>query len=68
MLDIYIIYDLRSTFVVKKQTVLAGGIVRDDPTVTRVPSLDDARKQVPPGLIRFDRDPSDDPSIVETWL
>lgn len=31
-------------------------------------SLLEARAKVPPGLIRFDRHPSDDATIVETWL
>lgn len=31
-------------------------------------TLDDARRCVPPGLYRLDRDPNDDPKIVETWI
>lgn len=31
-------------------------------------SLLEARAKVPPGLYRMDRHPSDDPTIVESWL
>lgn len=31
-------------------------------------SLESVRKQLPPGLTRFERDPSDDAVIVETWF
>lgn len=31
-------------------------------------SLLEARAKVPPGLYRMDRQPGDDPVIVETWL
>lgn len=31
-------------------------------------TLEDARALVPPGLFRLERDPNDDPVIVETWL
>lgn len=32
------------------------------------PSLEQLRAVLPPGLFRFDRDATDDPVIVETWL
>ena len=31
-------------------------------------SLEDARAQVPAGAYRLQRDPEDDPMIIETWL
>ncbi|MGE3279938.1 MAG: hypothetical protein AB7H90_00980 [Alphaproteobacteria bacterium] len=31
-------------------------------------TLDDIRAQLPPGLIRLDPQPNDDPVIVEVWL
>lgn len=32
------------------------------------PDLNALRALLPPGLIRFERSPGDDPVIVETWL
>lgn len=32
------------------------------------PDLEAARAAVPPGLYRLDRDPNDDPTVVETWI
>lgn len=31
-------------------------------------TLEDARALIPPGLLCWPRDPSDPPSVVETWL
>jgi len=31
-------------------------------------NLEQLRAAVPPGLMRFPRDPLDEPAIVETWL
>ena len=31
-------------------------------------TLDDARSVIPPGLFCMNRDPADDPVIVESWL
>jgi hypothetical protein len=31
-------------------------------------SLEEVRKSVLPGMVRFERDISDDPVVVETWL
>jgi hypothetical protein len=31
-------------------------------------NLDDARRAVPPGLVRLDRNVEDDKSVVETWV
>lgn len=31
-------------------------------------TLEDVRKQIPPGLVMLPRMPGDDPVIVETWL
>jgi hypothetical protein len=32
------------------------------------PNVEAVRRELPPGLFRLDRQPSDDPCIVETWL
>lgn len=31
-------------------------------------SLEEARAVIPPGLHRLDRQPDDDPTIIEVWL
>lgn len=31
-------------------------------------TLGEARAWIPHGLVRFDRNPADDPSIIETWI
>lgn len=36
--------------------------------VVKAATLEEVRAQLPPHLFRMDRDPSDDPAIVETWL
>lgn len=33
-----------------------------------VSTLERARYLIPPGLVRLERDPNDDPVIVETWV
>jgi hypothetical protein len=72
MLNIYVITekpsDFPEHFVVRRQAIGPGGSVHWDPEAKTAPTLADARKHVPPGLIRFARAPSDDPVIVETWL
>lgn len=36
--------------------------------IRRGPTLDAVRALLPPGLFRLDRQPGDEPQIVETWL
>lgn len=31
-------------------------------------TLEQVRQCLPPGLVRLDRHPNDDPNIIETWL
>lgn len=42
----------------------------DTPTDTYLigKDLDDVRCMLPDGLVKFDRHPTDDPCIVESWL
>lgn len=72
LLNIYVITekprDFPNDFVVRRQSVGPGGVVRWDTEAKTAPTLEEARKHVPPGLIRFDRAPTDDPVIVESWL
>ena len=39
-----------------------GGEIYTAKTIT------DIRRKLPPGLFRINRDPKDDPTIVEVWL
>jgi hypothetical protein len=32
------------------------------------PTLEGARSVIPPGAVRVERDPNDDPAIEESWL
>ena len=45
-----------------------NGVPRPHPTAVAAYTLAGARAVVPPGLMRFARDPADDPKIVESWL
>lgn len=55
-------------FVVRGYDVLRGGhvVARAESTVRA--SLDEARAAVPAGLYWMNRNPVDDPTIVETWV
>ncbi len=37
-------------------------------TLIKGKTLNEVREQLPPGLYRLNRDPSDDPVIVEVWI
>lgn len=56
-------------YTVRRSRVMAG---HPDPVNDAVgiyaTSLEEARSVLPPGCWPFDRDPSDDPSIVESWM
>lgn len=45
-----------------------GGMVKDVQPSYVGASLDEARDAIPPGLYRQDRNPNDDPVIVEVWF
>jgi len=32
------------------------------------PTAEDARKAIPPGRVRIERDESDDPAVLESWI
>jgi hypothetical protein len=60
--------DLPNVFVVRGFTIAGGDPIPDpDPTAVAT-SLDEARAALPPGLYSLGREPSDHPSIVETWI
>lgn len=54
-------------WVVRAQDVI-DGVVRPRETFVQCGSLEEARRHVPPGCVPFERDPSDDPVIVESWM
>ena len=71
-LDIWVIYrrprDLPGVeYAVRKQVAGAGGISISKEVFVAL-NLDGARRHIPPGLIRMDRQSGDDPVIVETWF
>jgi hypothetical protein len=59
--------DFPDKFVIRIQEASASG-VRHRPEVWLRDSLEEARKVIPPGLVRIERDPSDDSVIVESWI
>ena len=65
----WVIYDHPSdfpdVFVARKWSLRSNAPTQDVITST---SLEDLRSQLPSGLIKFLRAPSDDPCIVECWL
>lgn len=71
-LDIWVVFgtgtrDFPGVFVCRKNEVRAG-VVRVTAEHFTAPTLQELRKQLPPGLYRLDRHPTDDPNIIETWL
>ncbi|HXJ60733.1 MAG TPA: hypothetical protein VNU68_29160 [Verrucomicrobiae bacterium] len=69
-LSIWTIYerpkDYPRHFVVRRWTIGAGQERAHECQLAD--TLEEARKLVPPLLIRLDRQPNDDPVIVENWL
>lgn len=72
-LTMFVVYsrpvDYPESVVVRRVQVLATGeTVFDAEPLVVCASLAEARAVLPPGLVRFHRDPSDPTAIVETWL
>ena len=59
--------DYEGQFVVRERDVTAGGDLEVGGERTAA-TLDEARALTPEGAVRFERNPEDDPTIVETWL
>jgi len=70
-MDVYTIFDRPedhpACFVVRRFEI-GPGWARPRAIVALAASLEAARAAIPPGLVRLARDPSDPPSVVETWL
>lgn len=67
----WVIFDRPSDFpahCVVRRHLVRGGDVVIDPVGCLCGSLEEARAQVPAGLVRFLRDRGDALSIVETWI
>jgi hypothetical protein len=69
-LSIWTVYqrpaDYPSKFVARRWLASASLVATDDVLIDD--TLIALRGRLPPGLVQMPRDPSDDPSIVETWL
>jgi hypothetical protein len=61
--------DYPGMFTVRRQRAASDRCVYiDKKPIGHALTLEEARELVPPGLARIDRDPDDDPVIVESWL
>jgi hypothetical protein len=60
--------DYPDHFVVTRDGIFPGRVVRDDRFLVLASTLELAREHIPPGLACFPRHPSDSPAIVETRL
>jgi hypothetical protein len=61
--------DYGGKYVVRDQAVLPGGEIRIAPHPRAVcDTLEEARRAVPPGVVRLQAFQDDDPAIVETWI
>lgn len=67
MIEIWVIYDHPIDF---PEEYVARKFILDKPTKDMIvmPSLDEVRKMLPPGLTRLDRNPEDNLKIIETWI
>ena len=55
-------------FVVRGFDIGPNGASTPHPTAQATGTLDMARRLIPPGLVRWPRDPDDDAVIVESWI
>lgn len=70
-MDIWTVYwspnDFPGLFVARRWTVSKAGVrATEDHFVADY--IDELRMMLPPGLVRMQRDPDDDPVIYEVWL
>lgn len=72
VLDIYVVYadpaDYPGRYVVRRQTVGRGVVDIAPEPLGVVDTLEQARHLLPDGLNWLDRQPGDEPQIVEVWL
>ena len=71
-LSLWVIYrypdDFPDHYVVRRHSVLPGGLHQVQRRCELAESLEQARRKVPPGLTNLGRSRDDDPVIVEVWL
>ncbi|MBX4215584.1 hypothetical protein KW797_01400 [Candidatus Parcubacteria bacterium] len=71
-LSIYAIYDRPADFpgkVVVRRWEISSASENPQPMEAHVfHTLEDARSSLPPGVVKMDTLPQDDPAILETWL
>jgi hypothetical protein len=71
-LEMYVIYenpkDFPNKWILQRCVVICGIPVSDTIPVAIEDSLESVRRAVPPGLVRMDRFPNDDPVIREVWI
>lgn len=69
-LSIWTVYERRADyptkFVARRWLATIQLVATDD--VLLDDTLEALRNRLPPGLVQMPRDPSDDPTIVESWL
>lgn len=72
MLDFYVVFrnpsDFPGQYVIRRQRAGPGTITKDATPLAVGPTLAVVRAALPPGLTRLERDPNDDPSILEVWV
>lgn len=59
--------DFPDGFIARKHVIDVGSH-RPTMTCAHGETLESVRSQLPPGLVRLDRSPGDDPVIVESWM
>lgn len=73
-IHLYVVYgpntsDFPGKYLIRRQVAKNNRTIEIDEEVFAFgDSLEDVRKKVPTGKHRLERDPSDDPVILETWL
>lgn len=60
--------DYPTDFVVVETVIVGPPATQERRSVQTAPTLDAARRLIPPHLYRQHRSPEDDPVIVETWF
>jgi hypothetical protein len=72
-LSLYVVFcdpsDYPGQYVIRRQVVTPSGAIEHDPQPLCVGrTLGYVRMFLPPGLTRMNRDPNDEPQIVEVWI
>jgi hypothetical protein len=71
-MEMFVVYqrprDFPNHFVMRRWTATAGKAEPDQDYFILGETLDQVRQSVPRNCVRLERDPNDDPVIVEIWL